>query len=151
MGFLEVLESLTFSVFICDPFPSRPELFHKRCLFEFDTRAHNLTQCDLQLIVFIGWLGRRGIAPVLYLLMAVAALGVDGYGQVMSVIELTITIGVCAHGKQYDATQRVVRVGARPAIHWVKAALAVHHFLSIHFSSYQGSIPFSSKSICMAW
>lgn len=47
---------------------------------------------------FVGWFGPRGIASVLYLLMAVAALGVEGYETVMSVIVLTIAISVYAHG-----------------------------------------------------
>ena len=53
---------------------------------------------DWRSIAFIGWFGPRGIASVLYLLMAVAAIGVAGYEQVMSVIVLTIAISVYAHG-----------------------------------------------------
>jgi len=53
---------------------------------------------DWQTITFIGWFGPRGIASVLYLLMAVAAIGIEGYEQVMSVIVLTIMISVYAHG-----------------------------------------------------
>jgi len=53
---------------------------------------------DWRSIAFIGWFGPRGIASVLYLLMAVAAIGVAGHEQVMSVIVLTIAISVYAHG-----------------------------------------------------
>ena len=53
---------------------------------------------DWKTIGFIGWFGPRGIASVLYLLMAVAAIGFQGYEQVMSVIVLTIMISVFAHG-----------------------------------------------------
>ena len=53
---------------------------------------------DWQTVTFIGWFGPRGIASVLYLLMAVAAIGIEGYEQVMSVIVLTIMISVYAHG-----------------------------------------------------
>ena len=53
---------------------------------------------DWQTVTFIGWFGPRGIASVLYLLMAVAAIGVEGNEQVMSVIVLTIAISVYAHG-----------------------------------------------------
>ena len=53
---------------------------------------------DWQTISFIGWFGPRGIASVLYLLMAVAAIGIEGFEQVMSVIVLTIAISVYAHG-----------------------------------------------------
>ena len=64
-----------------------------------------------QTVSFVGWFGPRGIASVLYLLMAVAALGVDGFETVMSVIVLTIAISVYAHGisanpfsRKYGAT-----------------------------------------------
>jgi NhaP-type Na+/H+ or K+/H+ antiporter len=53
---------------------------------------------DRQTIAFIGWFGPRGIASVLYLLMAISAIGFAGFEQVMSVIVLTITISVYAHG-----------------------------------------------------
>jgi len=53
---------------------------------------------DWQTITFIGWFGPRGIASVLYLLMAVAAIGFEGHEQVMSVIVLTVAISVYAHG-----------------------------------------------------
>jgi NhaP-type Na+/H+ or K+/H+ antiporter len=53
---------------------------------------------DWRTITFIGWFGPRGIASVLYLLMAVAAIGFAGYEQIMSVIVLTILISVYAHG-----------------------------------------------------
>lgn len=53
---------------------------------------------DWRSIAFIGWFGPRGIASTLYLLMAIAAIGVTGYEQVMSVIVLTIAISVYAHG-----------------------------------------------------
>jgi NhaP-type Na+/H+ or K+/H+ antiporter len=53
---------------------------------------------DWQTIAFIGWFGPRGIASVLYLLMALAAIGFVGYEQIMSVIVLTVMISVYAHG-----------------------------------------------------
>ena len=53
---------------------------------------------DWKTVGFIGWFGPRGIASVLYLLMAVAAIGIEGYETVMSVIVLTIAISVYAHG-----------------------------------------------------
>ncbi|MGI9257500.1 MAG: cation:proton antiporter [Gammaproteobacteria bacterium] len=53
---------------------------------------------DVGTIAFMGWFGPRGIASVLYLLMAVAAIGVEGHERVMSVIVLTIMISVVAHG-----------------------------------------------------
>ena len=53
---------------------------------------------DWQTVAFIGWFGPRGIASVLYLLMAVAAIGIAGHEQIMSVIVLTVVISVYAHG-----------------------------------------------------
>ncbi len=56
------------------------------------------SKLDWKTVAFIGWFGPRGIASVLYLLMAVAAIGLEGYETVMSVIVLTIAISVYAHG-----------------------------------------------------
>jgi len=56
------------------------------------------TGFDWRTVAFIGWFGPRGIASVLYLLMAVAVIGFVGYERVMSVIVLTVTISVFAHG-----------------------------------------------------
>ncbi|KKD00297.1 cation:proton antiporter [Photobacterium halotolerans] len=53
---------------------------------------------DWPSIWFIGWFGPRGIASVLYVLMALAAIGFSGYEQIISVIVLTITISVYVHG-----------------------------------------------------
>lgn len=53
---------------------------------------------DWRTVAFIGWFGPRGIASVLYLLMALAAIGFTGFEQVMSVIVLTVMISVYAHG-----------------------------------------------------
>jgi len=64
---------------------------------------------DWQTIAFIGWFGPRGIASVLYLLMAVAAIGFEGHEQVMSVIVLTVAISVYAHG--ISATPLSLRYG----------------------------------------
>ena len=56
------------------------------------------SKLDWKTVAFIGWFGPRGIASVLYLLMAVAAIGIEGHETVMSVIVLTIAISVYAHG-----------------------------------------------------
>ncbi|WP_436643995.1 cation:proton antiporter [Microbaculum sp. FT89] len=67
---------------------------------------------DWQSVAFIGWFGPRGIASVLYLLIAVSVTGFAGYEQVMSVIVLTVVFSVFAHGvtamplsELYGATQ----------------------------------------------
>jgi len=72
------------------------------------------SRLDWQTVSFIGWFGPRGIASVLYLLMAVAAIGQEGNERVMSVIVLTIMISVYAHG--ISATPLSERYGAsRPS------------------------------------
>jgi len=72
------------------------------------------SKLDWQTVSFIGWFGPRGIASVLYLLMAVAAIGLEGNERVMSVIVLTIMISVYAHG--ISATPLSDRYGAsRPS------------------------------------
>ncbi len=53
---------------------------------------------DKQTVLFVGWFGPRGIASVLYLLMAAAAIGIEGQERVFSVIVLTILISIFAHG-----------------------------------------------------
>lgn len=53
---------------------------------------------DWRSVAFIGWFGPRGIASVLYLLMAIGSIGLAGYEQVMSVIVLTVVVSVYAHG-----------------------------------------------------
>ena len=53
---------------------------------------------DWRTIAFVGWFGPRGIASVLYLLMAVGAIGVAGNERMLSVIVLTVMISVIAHG-----------------------------------------------------
>jgi NhaP-type Na+/H+ or K+/H+ antiporter len=69
---------------------------------------------DWPTIAFVGWFGPRGIASVLYLLMAVAAIGVEGHETVMSVIVLTILISVYAHG--ISATPLSRRYGKRASM-----------------------------------
>jgi sodium/hydrogen antiporter len=49
-------------------------------------------------IGLIGWFGPRGIASVLYLLMAVNDLGLAGYERILSVIVLTVLLSVFLHG-----------------------------------------------------
>jgi NhaP-type Na+/H+ or K+/H+ antiporter len=53
---------------------------------------------DQKTVWFIGWFGPRGIASVLYLLMAVIQLGITGYERMISVISLTVTLSIFLHG-----------------------------------------------------
>jgi NhaP-type Na+/H+ or K+/H+ antiporter len=50
------------------------------------------------IVWFIGWFGPRGIASVLYLLMAIIALGVEGYERMAAIITLTILMSIFLHG-----------------------------------------------------
>ena len=47
---------------------------------------------------FIAWFGPRGIASVLYALMAVSKLGVTGYERAFAVITLTVLLSIFLHG-----------------------------------------------------
>ncbi|RHW76992.1 sodium:proton antiporter [Colwellia sp. RSH04] len=47
---------------------------------------------------FISWFGPRGIASILYLLIAVDQIGVEGNEKIFSVIVLTVLMSVFAHG-----------------------------------------------------
>jgi sodium/hydrogen antiporter len=53
---------------------------------------------DRKTVWFIGWFGPRGIASVLYLLMAVILLGPEGYERIISVTTLTVTLSIFLHG-----------------------------------------------------
>ncbi|MBI5248246.1 MAG: sodium:proton antiporter [Desulfomonile tiedjei] len=47
---------------------------------------------------FIAWFGPRGIASVLYALMAVSKIGVSGYERAFAVITLTVLLSIFLHG-----------------------------------------------------
>lgn len=56
------------------------------------------TGLNMKTVWFIGWFGPRGIASVLYLLMAIIALGSEGYERMVSVITLTVMLSIFLHG-----------------------------------------------------
>lgn len=56
------------------------------------------TGLDLKSIGFIGWFGPRGVASILYLLMAVIELKVPGNERIFSVISLTVLLSIFLHG-----------------------------------------------------
>jgi NhaP-type Na+/H+ or K+/H+ antiporter len=49
-------------------------------------------------VLFLGWFGPRGIASILYLLIAVGDLGFAGYESALSVIVLTVLLSTVLHG-----------------------------------------------------
>ena len=53
---------------------------------------------DTKTVLFIGWFGPRGIASVLYLLMAIIQLGMEGHEQIVSIITLTVLLSIFLHG-----------------------------------------------------
>jgi NhaP-type Na+/H+ or K+/H+ antiporter len=53
---------------------------------------------DQKTVWFIGWFGPRGIASVLYMLMAIIQLGTEGYERMVSVITLTVLLSIFLHG-----------------------------------------------------
>lgn len=53
---------------------------------------------DMKTVWFIGWFGPRGIASVLYSLMAIIALGTEGYERMVSIITLTVLLSIFLHG-----------------------------------------------------
>ena len=53
---------------------------------------------DRKTVLFIGWFGPRGIASILYLLMAVMVLGRTGNDQIFAIISLTVVLSIVLHG-----------------------------------------------------
>jgi NhaP-type Na+/H+ or K+/H+ antiporter len=53
---------------------------------------------DKGTVAFLGWFGPRGIASILYLLMAVLQIGAEGHRRVFSVITLTVLLSIFLHG-----------------------------------------------------
>ncbi|MDL5048718.1 cation:proton antiporter [Oscillatoria amoena NRMC-F 0135] len=64
---------------------------------------------DQKTVWFIGWFGPRGIASVLYLLMAVISLGVQGYERMISIVTLTVTLSIFLHGLTAVPFSRIFR------------------------------------------
>ena len=52
----------------------------------------------LATVAFIGWFGPRGIASILYLIMAIMAIGLAGHEVIFSVIILTVLLSIFLHG-----------------------------------------------------
>jgi len=53
---------------------------------------------DLKTMAFVGWFGPRGIASILYLLLAVLQIGTEGYRTAYGVISLTVLLSIFLHG-----------------------------------------------------
>lgn len=72
------------------------------------------TGLDQKTIHFIGWFGPRGIASILYLLMAVIQLKVPGYERILSVISLTVLLSIFLHGMSAVPLSRIFNVEESP-------------------------------------
>ena len=54
---------------------------------------------DMATVLFIGWFGPRGLASVVFALLAIEELGAsDAAGQAVSVVALTVLLSVILHG-----------------------------------------------------
>lgn len=56
------------------------------------------TGLDRKTVLFIGWFGPRGVASILYLLIAIITLGTDGMDRMASVVTLTVLLSIFLHG-----------------------------------------------------
>jgi len=65
-------------------------------------------------IAFVGWFGPRGLASVVFALIALEDLGQHAAGPAVSVITLTVLLSVIAHGATADPLAR--RYGPRMAL-----------------------------------
>lgn len=68
------------------------------------------TGLDRKTVNFIGWFGPRGIASVLYLLMAVIQLRVAGHERIFSVISLTVLLSIFLHGMSAVPLSKIFRL-----------------------------------------
>ena len=53
---------------------------------------------DLRSVAFLGWFGPRGIASILYFLMALLQIGAQGHERIFAVITLTVLLSIFLHG-----------------------------------------------------
>ena len=67
------------------------------------------TGLDRKSKLFIGWFGPRGIASVLYLLMAVISLGPEAVQGISSVISLTVLLSIFLHGISAQPLSHIFR------------------------------------------
>ena len=67
-------------------------------------------------ILLVGWFGPRGLASVVFALLALEELGSHTAGQAVAVITITVLLSVLAHGATADPlATRYARLLARPA------------------------------------
>lgn len=67
------------------------------------------TGLDWKSVSFIGWFGPRGIASVLYLLMAIIEIKAVGHERLFSVITLTVILSIFLHGMTAVPLSRIFK------------------------------------------
>jgi len=67
------------------------------------------TDLDRKSKYFIGWFGPRGIASILYLLMAVLELKLEGHERLFAVISLTVLLSIFLHGMSAVPLSRIFK------------------------------------------
>ena len=67
------------------------------------------TRQSWRTIGFIGWFGPRGIASILYLLIALAELGTKNYEQMLGVVVLTVLLSIFLHGLSASPLSKIYR------------------------------------------
>ncbi|MDH4057674.1 MAG: cation:proton antiporter [Cyclobacteriaceae bacterium] len=72
---------------------------------------------DQKTVWFIGWFGPRGIASILYVLMAVILLGTEGYEGIISVITLTVLWSIFLHGFTAVPFSKIFQSGGSGSLH----------------------------------
>ena len=72
---------------------------------------------DRATVVLVGWFGPRGLASVVFALLALEELGHGVAGHAVAVITITVVLSVLVHGATADplATRYAKRAAARPA------------------------------------
>jgi len=70
------------------------------------------TGLDRKTVLFIGWFGPRGIASILYLLIAVIQLKMVGNERMFSVVSLTVVLSIYFHGMSAVPLAKIFKPGS---------------------------------------
>jgi len=73
-------------------------------------------------VAFVGWFGPRGLASVVFALLALEDLGDHVAGRAVSVIAFTVLLSVIVHGATADPLARRYGPRAVPAVAGAEAA-----------------------------
>ena len=73
------------------------------------------TRLDRATIALVGWFGPRGLASVVFCLLALEELGSAAADHAAAVITITVVLSVVAHGATADPAGHPVRTAPRPS------------------------------------